>query len=350
MAHEITATDRIILARIPAWHRLGTVLDNAFTWSDALKGASLNWNVEKRQLLDPIAKLPIDRWGIFRVDTGDYMGDCGKDYTPLQNYTIGQVMDAIVEAEGGAHYDVAGSIRGGKQVWAQIALRDAIRIKGTDDKSDVRLTGIADHSGKLANRWFTSATRIVCANTMRIAELNQDKMRNAEFRITHSGDVDLKIANVRKTLTEAHDGVKSFNDKLNFLATREANMTIVKEFVQTYFPRVIEDADGKHSATQRTAARKVLENFESNDSNAIPKVKGTAYNLYNAVTEWADHSRGGVRKGTFETTEQARAFGAVLGAGNTLKQVALDSIMELVQSGPKSKSGAGVDKILSMVA
>src|SRR4029077_13181165 len=74
----------------------------------------------------------------------------------------------------------------------------------------------------------------------------------------------------------------------------------------------------------------VLGLYESNDGNAIPEIKGTAYNLLNAVTEYADHFRGvRVTSGRQGMNEGAvRAENALFGTGDKLKSDAMVADLE----------------------
>ena len=74
--------------------------------------------------------------------------------------------------------------------------------------------------------------------------------------------------------------------------------------------------------------------------NAFPAIRGTAYNLLNAVTEYTDHYRTAritdARQGY--SIEQARAENAVIGTGERLKSSALAVIEELTADDPVIES------------
>lgn len=78
--------------------------------------------------------------------------------------------------------------------------------------------------------------------------------------------------------------------------------------------------------------------YESNDNNAFPEIRGTAYNLLNAVTEYTDH-HSGVRqteRRSGMTQDQIRAENAMFGTGAALKEDALEIILETT-AGDKRK-------------
>lgn len=84
----------------------------------------------------------------------------------------------------------------------------------------------------------------------------------------------------------------------------------------------------------------MLELFESNDKNTIPEIRGTAYNMLNAVTEYADHYRTArITEGKQELTiEQVRAQSSVFGSGQKLKTEALTAILEETVDAPTRES------------
>ena len=78
--------------------------------------------------------------------------------------------------------------------------------------------------------------------------------------------------------------------------------------------------------------------YESNDRNAFPEHKGTAYNLLNAVTEWTDHLRtarlSDDKKDLGYSNTRARYEAAIFGSGDTLKNKALEVILEDTAGNP----------------
>lgn len=60
MAHNLNFTGGryAYMGRQSAWHDLGTVTGKFFTWSDILAHGMLNFQVEKRQLLNPANSQP----------------------------------------------------------------------------------------------------------------------------------------------------------------------------------------------------------------------------------------------------------------------------------------------------
>ena len=80
---EINGKSAVVLARQPAWHGLGTVVDHMMKAEEAFKLAQLDWTVDKRQL--EWNGKPVNAYGIFRTTDDMLLGTCGDMYKPIQN-------------------------------------------------------------------------------------------------------------------------------------------------------------------------------------------------------------------------------------------------------------------------
>src|SRR3712207_1989625 len=93
MAHEIDTTTgaaAVFVTGTPAWHRLGKVIENAATSTEAVKLAGLDWTVEQWPLAatDPTGDHtvhPRDHVANVRTDTHAVLGVVGRGYHVFQN-------------------------------------------------------------------------------------------------------------------------------------------------------------------------------------------------------------------------------------------------------------------------
>ena len=92
----------------------------------------------------------------------------------------------------------------------------------------------------------------------------------------------------------------------------------------------------EESSTRRdNILASILAQYEYNDGDVFPEQRGTAYNLFNAVTNWTDHER--------STKADGRAEAAVFGSGAALKSNALDLIIAEAENMPNIlQRGGGV--------
>ena len=118
------------------------------------------------------------------------------------------------------------------------------------------------------------------------------------------------------------------------LAQRKMTRDSLKSILDRLFPAP-KEKDASQTRRENVLAD-VLSLYESNDKNAIPSIRGTAYNLLNAVTEYTDHYRSARITDSRKdySVDEARAENAVLGTGERLKSQALDVILEDTAGNP----------------
>jgi len=341
---EIDGKAAVVLAREPAWHGLGTVVDHLMKAEEAFKAAQLDWTVEKRQLygkaVDAATGLDafcaVDAYGIFRTTDGQLLGTCGKMYKPIQNSQGFELIDALLElADGGAYYETAGALGSGEIVWALARIPEQFRILGGEEHK-LFLMFMTRHDGNGSARCKLVDTRVVCQNTLSVA-IGE---RGGEVRIAHFGDVESKIAAAKKLMAATGETVKALEEKLNILALREVTRDLFFATMNELFPPDEEkEKAGVEEKARITKIADIAELFADNDGNANPTIKGSALNLLNAVTQYTDHMIG---------TDKTRARSAMFGSGDLLKTAALNIIMEATQNAAVRHSIVGYPSAVSV--
>ena len=124
----------------------------------------------------------------------DYLGVVGRDYTPVQNEACAELLDLLVDASG-AHFETAGSLRGGRRVFITLRLPDGIRVAGIDDL-DLYLALSTSHDGSTALRVDATPVRVVCANTQRLSL----KRSVGHYTFRHTTNIKTKIAQARQAI------------------------------------------------------------------------------------------------------------------------------------------------------
>lgn len=309
------------------WHKLGQAVDGAATWEEAMKAALLDWTAVKRQLLDPVSGLPVEAWGTFREDTGAFLGAVGSAYEVIQNRQAFDFVDTLLEADNGAHYESAGALGNGSQVWCLAQVPHSFKIDGTDDRHDTYVMFATAHDGTQSATCKLTTVRVVCQNTLNAALTGQ----GAALRIRHSKNAVDRLDHAKKLITGVSTTAIILSEKLNELARRRVDKTMCRDLMNKVFGE-----DWQDSTKKKNQAREIAQLFESNDRNAIPEIKGTAYNLLNACTEWSDHfrsvrttdSRAGMSPDTI------RKAGSLFEYDNWKDKV-LDEIIEITATAPR---------------
>jgi phage/plasmid-like protein (TIGR03299 family) len=324
MAHELDITNGHVSfanSRSDAWHRLGQSVGHTMTAREALHAAHLaGWNVRKMPLQVPqeaivtdsgvttAAPLPVpDQYATVRTNpiTGELnvLGVVGSKYEPVQNEESCALLDALVD-EGGAHYETAGALRGGREIFVTMKLPESMTFDGRDeskDRTDFYLAALNSHDGSSKFRFLVTPVRIVCANTQTAAI----GRAQASFGIRHTGGARVAINEARAALKLSWRYVEAFEAEAAALYAQPMDTVEMHDFAA----RLV-DVDGADSTngrrSRRDRASAIVKLWTS--SPTIAPIAGTRWAAYNAVTEYVDHYNA-VRKGADERT--ARALRAV---------------------------------------
>lgn len=323
----------------PAWHGLGVTVKGAQNWQETMKLAGLNWQVGKLPLFDQNGQR-VSAWGVFKLDSAgnptQFIAPVGDKYTTIQNEYAFNFVDTVLEAENGAHYDAAGALGNGEKIWCLARVPYDFQVNG-GDAHQTYLLFTTSHDGSLAAQCKLTTVRVVCQNT-----LSQAVAMNGVFtKVKHTKEAERKLDAARKLIGNARLTVAGIQDKLNTLSRRILTKDTYMKALESIFPAPKGQEAGASTARRDNVLMEVTRLFESNDNNAFPDIRGTAYNLLNAVTEYTDHSRptrvSDARKDNGGNQDISRRESAMWGSGETLKQNAVEIIMEAT-NGCQTKS------------
>jgi phage/plasmid-like protein (TIGR03299 family) len=290
MAHELEQFDdgstAFVTARQDAWHRLGTVTTDCLTAAEVMDTAFLGgWDVRKEALraLDSDAPVP-HRYATTRIHpkTGhrEVLGLVGQTYQIVQNEQVCDLLNLIVD-ETGAHFDTAGSLRGGREVFITMRLPTTLRVAGVDDL-DLYLAMCTSHDASRLGKVLCTPVRIVCANTQRAAFADN----TGEYTFRHSGDIAGKLADVRAALNLVPVYLDQFQAAAEQMIDAQLEWEQLHAIADQLWP--LGDDDGEPAYLRKLARDRDLQHlFHNADTQAA--VRGTAWAGYQAITEWLDH-------------------------------------------------------------
>jgi len=292
MAHELEqftdGTAAFFSARQDAWHRLGTVTTGCLTGVEVMQVAYLGgWDVHKERLqaVESGAAVP-NKWATTRLHpkTGqrEVLGTVGKSYQVVQNEQLCDLLDVVVE-ETGAHFETAGSLRGGREVFVTMKLPDTIRIAGVDD-IDLYLAMCSSHDGSRLGRLLCTPVRIVCANTQAAAFANNV----GEYTFRHSGDITEKLTDVRDGLGLVPAYLEQFQAEAEKMIAKQLEWEQLERIAAQLWPLGDEDPESAY-LKQLARDRELRHLFE--DAATQESIRGTAWAGYQAITEWLDHQQ-----------------------------------------------------------
>jgi phage/plasmid-like protein (TIGR03299 family) len=299
--HELDITQSVASfasARVPAWHRLGTVVDHTMRAEEVLRTAHLdNWNVRKLPLQIPAwadkatpqpdaIEIP-DRFAIVRDNPIekriDYLGVAGSVFHPMQNEETTTFLDAIVE-ESGAHYETAGGLRGGREVFVSMKMPQTMDVTlsdGSTDSTELYVAALNAHDGSAALRLLVTPIRIVCANTAQYAL----QRAVSSWSVRHTTNMRAAVDEARRALALTFKYEHAFEDEMAALVAKHVDNDTARALLSTVF-----DVAGAGSERQENAR---IEHVDSVMTlRGSPTNRGTgrsAYNLLNATTEYIDY-------------------------------------------------------------
>lgn len=303
MAHNF---DSGFFVRQPAWHGLGTVLEEApASWDDARKASGLDWDpiqqpvYAKRLQMNADTNepeeiyVPADGWNeIVRSDTYDRLAISMDSLALITNTDMGHIADAIL-AEDKYTINTMGSLAGGQRVWALFELGDPIEINGDPSATRRYMALMNSHDGHGSCRAIATNVRIVCQNTWHAAEVHAEA-DEAVYTFRHTKNwksrVDQIAAEARQAIAGAQRQIELYRETAEHMILAKVTKAQERKFLTDFiYPSANDHELSKIAATNvRVAREKLTEVYKSVTCEGI---RGTAYGLMQAGGEYADHIR-----------------------------------------------------------
>jgi phage/plasmid-like protein (TIGR03299 family) len=298
----------------PPWHGLGTYVgDSPVTSEEAIQAAGLDWEVEKRPLWTA------DAAGNPTLEVDTHMA-VGSNYVPVQNRGSFEFMDALVD-EGLMRYHTAGSLRNGQRIW----------LLGKIGQSDILPNDVIDryllfwntHDGSGALRALFTATRVVCANTAKIA-LSQGKGDGVYLR--HTTNIKNRLEKAKEVLGLATKEFDKFEEFAKALTQLKMNSLAFEKFSEVIVP---DNPTADSNARAENTRLELANLFEAGRGQDIPGVKGTGWAAYSAVVEFTNYqrsSRGG------DAAQERRFESSLFGSGDQLIQKSVGYLQKALRA------------------
>lgn len=323
MAHNLATTNgktAMMYTGETPWHKLGTRLEEPPTAQEAMVASGLDYAVELCQLQTIHGTMVPQRKATVRADTGQVLGVVGNNYQPIQNSQAFCFLDALV-AKGQVRYHTAGALGQGERIWLLAKLPKDIRVNQTDDLINKFLLLSNTHDGTTALRVLFTPIRVVCQNTLNLAERYG---AGQGIAIQHKGDLDTKIREAQRVLGLTHQFYELAEARINHLASHKPTVHEVLSYFEQVYPDPV-DTDNSRAFKVRDH---LLALFENGMGQELPGIRGTTWAAYNAVTEWVDHHRP-TRSANPNERASRRLNSAWFGEGARIKGRAWDLALEM---------------------
>jgi len=302
------------------WHQLGTKLDQPPTAHEAIDAAGLSYQVELRAIKTDDGKPINQRKATVRSDDQAVLGVVGNSYIPVQNHQAFGFLDAVV-AEGSLRYHTAGALGKGERIWLLAQLPDQIRIKQSDEVVDKFLLLTNSHDGSSALRVYFTPIRVVCQNTLNLADR---KGKGQGIAIRHKGNLHAKISEAQRVLGLSQRFYDDAEAKINLLAEHSPT----RPQVENYFKLLYPDPVTGDSTRTNNIRQELMRLFQDGIGHQQRSIRDTTWTAYNSITEWVDHHRP-TRSGLPADQASQRLNSAWFGSGARLKAKAWDLALEL---------------------
>lgn len=361
MAHDLNfnkqrGTYSFASAKELAWHKLGTVVDNAMTSEEAIRLANLDYNVklaekvaivdgpqpfEEATLNNIVVRNTIDNqaryykgthiansYATFRDDTFEVLGEVKSRYNIIQNTEAFDFFDTIVQSKQ-AIFETAGALGKGETIFISAKLPSSFTV-GKDDIIDKYLLLHNSHDGSSSINIMFTPVRVVCHNTLSVAL--KDAKNKISIRHTANAQDKLKLATNLLGLAEVN--FTQLGAAYQMMSETKITDTISNSIIHNLFLTPAE-----LSLIARNSFKlEGVEEISSRKKNIIADVKryaaigvgqqldttkGTLYGAFNGITGYLQNAK-------LYSNDTAKYDNIINGEGAKLTTSAFDLCMTLV--------------------
>ena len=318
MAHELTQrsngfVEMAFVGETP-WHKLGQELEEGASIEQWQVAAGMDWSIERSPVrfnAQGNDQIYSGQSVLYRSDDNTPLSVVSNRYKPVQpKEVLGFFRDLV--AENGFKIHTAGTLMGGKRMWALAETGKFGEVcKGDGIGGFFLLSTSCDKTLATTARFTT--VRVVCNNTL-TAAVNRDVNQVSFSHIQQFDHVAVKAQ-----LGNAVESFGSFMEMAKVLQKAKLSAQEAKEFVGFLVSTSVQLADEEYDVTTNRAYKKILALFNE-EAKGIELVGHTKWGMVNAVTEYYDH---------FNPTrsDDARLNSAWFGAGERAKNQALDLLL-----------------------
>ena len=270
------------------WHGLGVQVEPDISTDDMLVTAGLDWTVEKQPLFaamgDTTVAIP-SHHALTRSSDGKVLSVVGSSYEPVQNREAMDFFRSFVEA-GHMTLETAGSLGGGKRIWALASLREGFELDGGDVVQGYLLL-TNPHTPNAALVAQFTPIRVVCANTMAMALAGESA---GIYRHAHFTAFDPERA--KAALGIARHQLVGFKDTSVFLSSKRATEEMVRQYFVEVFEPIRSVNDDMVSLRRLPRVQRAMDALTIQPGADLRAAEGTWWGAVNAITWLADHQLG----------------------------------------------------------
>lgn len=312
MAHELTITngkaEMAFVGETP-WHGLGQELREDATIEDWQFQAGMDWTINSAPVNYVAGGNNQTFTGqnvLYRSDNHLPLAVVSNRYKPVQPKEVLEFFRDLV-AENGFKIHTAGTLRGGKRMWALAETGKYGEVCKDDGVGGFLLLSTSCDRTLATTARFTTV-RVVCNNTLTVA-VNDDAHKVSFSHIQHFNHEVVKAK-----LCSAVESFGAFMEMAKVLQKQKMNIPLAKQFVSQLVAPMSQVKDG--NIEDNRAFKKIMALFDQ-EAKGVELVGHTKWGMLNAVTEYVDHFNP-------SRNQDARLDSAWFGTGDRLKARAVD--------------------------
>jgi phage/plasmid-like protein (TIGR03299 family) len=300
MSHELTQSDGMFTVRLAAWHGLGTVF-NDYPKREEAQAIAHPWDVKEEPLFrkrsktddDGIVYESLEEVSGFKANVRDdddsTLGVVPESYTNVTNNELWDIAEALEGSGSVVMFETGGSLKGGRQVWVLLRLQEPLVVKGDPRGETIPYYALQNSFDTSASfRGQATTTRIVCANTSRMADWDA-KNRGTEFTFRHTKNVGERIEQARIALSEWRESLTAWQQQAEALVARKIEPLAASDFLDRFIPMPPENL-----VTERVRNNVIRDRGKWMDAyNSVTGegLKDTSYGLVQASIEFLEWGR-----------------------------------------------------------
>lgn len=319
-----------------AWTRGGTAV-NATSASEAARQAGLDWTVElsdmfteRKTVVSPYEtiteklQVPKRQAVVKRTEDGEsVIGVVGDKYKIVQNMEVFSALDTLVDS-GDARYSAAGEYNNGANIWMIMELPNGIQV--ANDPHAAFLLVQSSHDGSCAVRIRPIIERIFCANQINRL-ITGKKTNDYTYVMKHTSNSELSISDIRNITQLTYTAIEEYESIAANLIDRKVDNSMAKRIFKSIWglPSTVENkpyhlltqGERRQQTIALTARDKAWQIYS--ESETQENIRGTAFGVWQAVVEYADHHATG--------GDERRAVATLSGRNDTVKTKALSLVL-----------------------
>ena len=315
MAHLV---ETMAYAGETPWHGLGVRVSNDLTPVQMMDKAGLNWGVEKVDSFIRVGdqEIKTGQQALIRTSDNKVLTNVGQDWNPVQNSEAFEFFSEYVLA-GDMEMHTAGSLKGGRMVWALAKVKESFDILGGDQVDSYLLFSNPHEYGKSIDVRFTPI-RVVCNNTLTFS-LNQSAKNQVKLNHRSAFNADT----VKETLGIAHDKFAKYKEMAEFLSSKRFTMEKLVQYYNEVFPHTYnKDREVKVQNDLTKTAKEALDVLYTQPGANFGE--GSWWQALNSVTYLTDHKMG--------RSADSRLTSSWFGANQARKVKAINKAIEYAEA------------------